>query len=550
MKIRYILISLITFMAQTTFAQQEWDESGEIEDAQVIIEKDKKLELPRASRNYEKIPPLPVKNTSDNELTYDFKSFHLNPGTVNPRIRVFTIKEDPLNRLYGNYVQAGLGNYITPYLEVYSYNKRNDNYSFGGHFRHLSSMHGPVDKRNSGNSDNMASLSGKYFTEPLVFDGQVKYQRLKNYFYGYQPGSEVDRDTLRQVFNQISLEAGMEDNLEDALVSFGLKSRFNYLSDRFEAREMTFNLDGDLDYWLSEALSAKIKTNLILSNRKDSSSISRNLFNIRPSFVYSMMPLSVEGGFNVVFHNDTLSNKSQLNFYPFAKAKYYLTDQINVYAGIDGDMQVLTLNKLINENPYLTSDIPLFHTNKTFEFSGGIEGTLLSNLVFNTGFSFGNYKNMYHFVNNATDTTEFSVLYDFGNTGIFNFYGELDLFHSDNIRLNFRGDIYQYDTDEVAEAWHRPGYQLSFSGFYNLYEKITFNTDLYFIGGLKGYMLHNNQSFDLDNIIDLNLKIDYLFSDRFSAFLSFENILGQKYERFLNYPSRRMMVMAGIGYTF
>ena len=550
MKTKYILFILVTFMVQSAFAQQDWDESGEIEDARVIIEKDKQLELPNASRNYEKVPPLPVKNTSDNELTYDFKSFHLNPGTVNPKIRVFTIKEDPLNKLYGNYLQAGLGNYITPYLEVYSYNKRNEDYSFGAHFRHLSSLHGPVDKRNSGNSDNMAALTGKYFTEPLVFDGQIKYQRQKNYFYGYQPGSEVDRDTLRQVFNRISLSAGMEDNLEDALISFGLKSRFDYLSDRFDARELAFYLDGNLDYWLSDVLSAEIKTNLLLSNRKDSSSINRNLFKIKPSFVYSEMPLQVEGGFNVVFHNDTLSNKSQLNFYPFANAKFYLTDQINVYAGIEGDMQVNTLNKLVNENPYLTSNIPLFHTNKTFEFSGGIEGSILNNLIFNAGFSAGNYKNMYYFVNNAIDTTEFSVLYDFGNTGVFNFYGELGFSKSDNIRLNLRGDIYRYDTDEVAEAWHRPGYKLSFSGFYNLYDKITFNTDLYFMGGITGFMSHSNQSFDLDNIIDLNMKIDYLFSDRFSAFLSFENILSQKYERFLNYPSRRIMVMAGVGYTF
>ncbi len=535
------------------FAQQEnqgnWEESGQIEDARVIIEKDRKLELPQAVRNYEKVPPLPVPEENQT-ITYNFQNFHLNPGVVEPRIRVFTIKEDPLDKLYGNFVKAGIGNYLTPYLELYSYNKRSDEYSFGTHFRHLSSIHGPVDKRNSGVSDNMLAFSGKYFTEPLTFTGKAQYRRNKVYFYGYNPEVEVLRDTIKQVFNQFELNAGVEDNFEDALASFRLNTRFNYLKDRFDARELIFNLDGDLDFEISDQLEAVIETDLLLTSRKDVNTLNRNLFKLRPTFRYQTEQLHIEAGFNVVFNNDTLANNTQLNFYPVANASYKLVEEAVAYAGIDGDINAVTFESLFNENPWIDRQIPLLHTNKTFEIYGGLKGNLVGNLAYDAGFSLGTYKNMHFFANSASDTTRFSVIYDNETTTVFNFFGEVNFLYQENLKLGFRGDLFSYNTGQVAEAWHLPTVKIAANGFYNLYDKIIFSSELYFLAGLQGYMLRSDRSNELEDIVDFNLKIDYLFSPRFSVFLSFENMFGNNYQRYLNYPSRGLLVMGGLTYTF
>jgi hypothetical protein len=179
-----------------------------------------------------------------------------------------------------------------------------------------------------------------------------------------------------------------------------------------------------------------------------------------------------------------------------------------------------------------------------------MKGTLINNIAYDAGFSVGTYKNMYFFANSEADTTRFSLLYDYGNTTIFNFFGELNIITKDYLRLGFRGDLFSYDTDEVEEAWHMPAYKIAANGFYNLYDKINFSAELYYLGGLRGYMLHNLSEFDMDDIVDINLKIDYLFSPRFSLFLSFENMLGNNYQRYLNYPSRGLLVMAGLTYSF
>lgn len=548
----FVLTCLFTSVLLKSYGQQQdknWEDGGQIENAKVVIEKDRELELPQAARNFEKIPPLP-QSDGDELITYNFQNFHLNPGVVEPRIRVFTIKEDPLDKLYGNFIKAGIGNYLTPYLEAYSYNKRSDEYSFGTHFRHLSSIHGPVDKRNSGVSDNMLAFSGKYFTNLITFSGKAKYQRNKVYFYGYNPEVEVVRDTIKQVFNNFEISAGLEDNFEDALGSFQLNTRFNLLNDRFNAREVVFDLDGFVNYEISDEVNAIINAELLLSNRKDGTSISRNLFKLKPSFSYQTDQFSLEAGFNVVFNNDSLANSSELNFYPMAKASYRLLDEAAIYAGIDGDIEPVTLQSMVNENPWIEQQIPLLHTNKTFELYGGLKGTLVNNLAYDAGFSIGTYKNMHFFVNSAFDTTRFSALYDRGLTTVFNFFGEVNFLHKENLRLGFRGDLFSYDTDEVGEAWHLPNYKIAANGLFNLYDKINFTAELYYLGGLRGYMLHNDSAFDLEDIVDFNFKIDYLFSPRFSIFLSFENMFGNNYQRYLNYPSRGLLVMGGLTYSF
>jgi outer membrane receptor protein involved in Fe transport len=50
--------------------------------------------------------------------------------------------------------------------------------------------------------------------------------------------------------------------------------------------------------------------------------------------------------------------------------------------------------------------------------------------------------------------------------------------------------------------------------------------------------------------VDVNVKAEYAVFDRLSAFLALNNLLNQKYQRFLYYPSRGLTVMLGATYSF
>jgi len=53
-----------------------------------------------------------------------------------------------------------------------------------------------------------------------------------------------------------------------------------------------------------------------------------------------------------------------------------------------------------------------------------------------------------------------------------------------------------------------------------------------------------------DTIVDLNLKADYRFTNNFTIFAMANNLLGKKYERFVNYPGKSINLIGGVTYSF
>jgi len=552
------------FFVSPLFSQDDpnWEEEGEIEEAEVVIEKDRQIELPTANRNYERVPPLPV-NEPDIDLSYQLVEVLPRLQPLTPPIRVLKVKESPLPKLYPNYARVGFANFITPYLEISANSARNEDYDYGVHLRHLSSRRGPVDGGNSGNSDTRIGLQGKYFSLGHTLFGQARYQRERYHFYGYAPGTEVSRDDIRQVFNTVDISGGVERNDVNTTFDYQLQLNYRHLNDAYQASENQFELNFGTDVQISDQLDFQLEGDLWFANLEDAPAptpdntniINRSLFRVNPYFTYrigadSQRGLELKAGVNLVYENDTLANADRLHFYPFARADYHFTESFSAYASLDGDIERVSLLDLTNMNPWLRPNVPVFHTNKSLSFGGGITGKVNSVLGFNAGLSASNYKNMYFFVNNANDSTKFDVLYDQGNVFLLNIHGELSLNSQDRFRTTLRADYFVYDMNELDQPWHRPNLKMSVLASYNLYEKLLLNTEFMLLGGLKGLNQATDQSQALPLITDLSFKADYIFSPRFSTFLQFKNIFAQNYERYLNYPTRGFMVMGGITYSF
>jgi hypothetical protein len=140
------------------------------------------------------------------------------------------------------------------------------------------------------------------------------------------------------------------------------------------------------------------------------------------------------------------------------------------------------------------------------------------------------------------------VLYD--KAGVFSLDGGLfyDL-HSDwRISANILYNAWK--TDIQAAAWHRPSFQSSLGIQYNLQRKIYFNAEMYYISGIQGMNLESNHAVKLSDIADLSLKSEYRFSNTFSAFLELNNILSQKYQRYLYYQVKGFNALVGLTYSF
>ncbi|MGB3851270.1 MAG: hypothetical protein WA958_14970 [Tunicatimonas sp.] len=559
------LVGCLLFTCVTTVVcaqQPAWEaEEGEIDDTEVVIEKDREIELPPASRQFERVPPNQVA-TPQVQVTYQFEDFTPQLPAIDPKIRVLKIKEPPLDRLYGNYVKAGFGNFLTPYLDLYVNNTRNDAYAYGAHLEHLSSRFGPVDGANSGNSHTQAALTGKYFVGGNTLSGEVGYERNRYHFYGYQPGLEVDRDDIKQIFNVLSAQLTLERAQADQAFDYALSGSFRSLDDAYAASESQVGVQAQLRYALSEQFAVGLSSDVYLTQRTDqpllseeSISTNRNLFRINPSVTFGTSDepqrgLSLRLGFRAVYENDTALNAGQLHLYPDLQATYHLVDGFSLYAGIDGDIERTSLLDFVQENPFLGPDVPLVHTNRTLAFRGGLRGRFSSAVGFRAGFSVGNYRHLPFYVNSASDSTRFTILYDQEKTLLFNPFLEVSINSAERFRTTLRGDYFSYSVNQVGAPWHRPTTQLSILSSYNAYDKLLFSAELMTLGGIRALNLASDTEQSLDPIVDLSFQADYLFSSRFSTFLQLKNIFAQNYERYLNYPTRGLMVMGGVSYSF
>ncbi len=545
------LPSLLCFGMLTLQAQDpEWEEDGAIQDAEVVIEKERQITLEKANRGYEKVSPLPTEPDTVAQR-YSFDPIHYSATPFTPRIRVNRIKEEPLPKLYGNYVKGGIGNFGTTYLEGFFNNKRSETHVIGGYLKSLNSARGPVDRGNSATSEFDVGFNGSYFTDNLTFHGNADFERDRLFYYGYSPGLEVDRDTIKQVYSTLRIGLGMEDRKKGEGVDFSLNGEYASFGDEFDNHEDlgAFNFAGE--YQLNDQLRFSLISDLYVSKRTFMrNSQNRNLFRVRPMVHTNISVFDLEVGVNLVHENDTIENADKLHIAPVARASYDLTDKIKVYAGISGDVTFRSFMSFVEENPYLRSDASLSHSITTFEFSGGLQGMLTNDISFHTGLSVGTYKNLSFFTNSSSDSTRFDILYDTDNPTLVHFFGELGYSESKKLQLNFRTDLYGYSTKSVAEPWGRPTYSFKLSGNYNYYDKLIFGANIRALGGINALNQQSGTQEKLDAVFDLNLSVDYLFSRRFSAFLIGKNIFSREYQLYLNYPSRGFTAIAGITYSF
>jgi hypothetical protein len=85
--------------------------TGEVEEAEVVIEKSRAITLPEADRNYEKIGNSVTK---ENPMLrpYQYTDYELKLADLNPKFRILQMPTDAAGEQTGNYVKAGLSNYM------------------------------------------------------------------------------------------------------------------------------------------------------------------------------------------------------------------------------------------------------------------------------------------------------------------------------------------------------------------------------------------------------------------------------------------------------
>ena len=509
------------------------------------------------------------------DISFDYS---INPVQIPTRFSLEPLsparmRGEPLAKLYNGFVKGGLGNYTTPYGEVFYNSLRSNEYAYGVHLKHISSGGGIDDYGPSGYSDNKINLYGKRFLRNHTIEGDLNYERNMMHYYGFRRDDysedldmlqyidELPDKDIRQVFHYISPAMGFRSNyLDPNRLQHDLNLKYHYLTDRYDATEQrlefstilgksivedplgfadnqSFQLDFGADYF---------------HNKTATDTINSGLIKIAPSIMARIADFSFRVGLNASFQLDSTGHT---RFYPIAAAELNLVnDRLIAYSTFDGEVQKHTLRDISLVNPFVNTNSPLAFTNKKYELRGGIKGSISSFVAYNFSVSNAEIDNFGFFVNDTTTllNNKFTMVYD--NIRRFNFRAEIFTQISERFRLRLTADYYEYSMFDEIEPWHMPTVLVNANGRYNIQDKIIISLDAY--ARNSTFAREFNESGNITPIeiegfhVDTNISLEYRYTRLLSVFLNFNNVQNQSLERWYNYPTQRFNFIGGITYSF
>ena len=114
--------------------------------------------------------------------------------------------------------------------------------------------------------------------------------------------------------------------------------------------------------------------------------------------------------------------------------------------------------------------------------------------------------------------------------------------------LNLDAEFQSYKTDFLEFAYYKPTFTTSLSLQYIIADKLIFDLMPQFKSGMKAMYMGEEKK--LDPIIDINLNVNYKYSDQLSLFVKLNNLAFQRYEEYYNFPSQKFMGMIGASFSF
>ena len=242
--------------------------------------------------------------------------------------------------------------------------------------------------------------------------------------------------------------------------------------------------------------------------------------------------------------------------YPLAEIKYSMFNDIFIpYAGIRGDLKQNSFKAMTTENEFILPNVELRNEKTPIAFYGGIKGTLSRRISFNAGISFANVRDKALFVTDTlfSEGNKFNVIYDTMNVTTID--ASISYQFKEKIKIDAIGQYNSYSALNNSYAWNLPQFQFMIRGYYNLFDKFLFNVDFNIEQGRKALVItpdtqttiENGQRIsDLAFITDINLGIEYRYNKRISAFIQFNNLASQRYNRWYNSQVQAFQVLGGV----
>lgn len=576
-------VILVTLIGFTGMAQQD------------TIKLKKEVEVVKAYQptiqDVQKINDIPQIKTEPSEPpSFDY-SIYSKPvfTTFDPTpVAAAKMVGEPRPELGNGLLKLGLGNYQTPYGELF-FNARPDKKSnFGLHFSHLSSS-GDIRLLNDDVVKAPESLnSGEIFVDRFMrkstLTAKLEFDRTAFSYYGYaadllsdeQKATTIPWFGQKQYFARGTASVRLKSEIPlSSGMNYDFKAQYHYFASKTGQTEQEFIASGNISKKFDKMLGVLdgsltvYKVDSVLSRLTATyGSISEQVLRVNPSVKWTADVASLQLGVNVTA---VLDSKTDAKFYlsPKAKAEWSPVPQIlTLFAGVDGYVKQNTYSAIAAENPYADPYHDVANTNYQYVVSGGFKGKFTPKTNYVASASYSVVKDQHFYTINQfsgqTPTTTvttlsntFSWIYD--DVNVLKLSGEVLHSVSDNFSIHLLGNYYSYQLKSIEKPWQMPNFDFTLSGIYRPNDQFKFTTDIFVVGKrtalIENFVMESPgigtiHEIAMDPIIDLNFGAEYHFSKNLNFFCKLNNLGFQRYEQWLGYASKNFNWLAGISYRF
>lgn len=572
---RLILIITFSIVCLTVaFAQEEGDLGTEVVN---IV----KPYTPTISDAF-KVKETPVLNdsvtTAKKEVRYEIFSVPVASTFTPAKGKAANVEKAKPSKLYDNYATLGFGNYTSALAELYSNFQisRTDN---AGFFLRHNSAQGDVDGIRVETKYYDTSLEGNYSSRQkdmsYEINGGFEHQLFN--WYGISPffdsvsDQDIDGIDIEQTY--FSAKVGGNLKLEESVFE-GIDANLRFLADSYSSAEFNFRarprvsfplttftlqIDGDVDF-----IGGGFDRNYFTSEESN-----YNFLNVgvSPKLVYVDEDLTLSLGVAGYLGMDNENSDSKFYLYPRINASYRLVNEILiVYGGAEGGLNQNSYYDFKNENPFVSPTLMIAPTSQLYDAFGGLKGKLSNAVGYNVRASYGKEENKALFRANSILNTQPEEAYQYGNSfglvyddvNTLSLFGELKVEVAESFTLGINAEYFSYSMTDQDQPWNLPEITATVFSNFNITDKIYGGASLFFVGERTDLFTGTTTIFGdmmveervLDSYFDANVHLGYRVNDRLNIFAKGSNLVGENYEKWLNFPVLGIQGLLGATYKF
>lgn len=270
-------------------------------------------------------------------------------------IKAAKVSGEPINKLYNGHIKAGIGNYLTPYLDAFYNSGRNRNHAYGIEYKHLSSAGQKLKDYTlveHNNSTDKANAFGRLFYDKFTLGGELYFDREMVHMYGLNDSlkpADYDKTTWNDASKRAYTTAGFRadltsHNTEPDAWFYKLMFDYSYWQSNWKMKqhnphltldfgknhqwfeqldEQKYGLLFDLDFYNTDPVNADKYSDL--------------LFKLQPYAKVNWGDFEFFAALKFNVMNDTMTS---MTVNPAVEIKWHgVPNVFDVYLGLTGDVQ-------------------------------------------------------------------------------------------------------------------------------------------------------------------------------------------------------------------